>query len=132
MTLIAVAHDCKGDQRGQSQLVLAQGKTSISLMPEKEWAAPDSIIYLDVTLIGENGQWRANADETLHISVTGGKLPGFGSANPRTEERYQSGNFTTYCGKAQAIIRTGKSRQVQITISGEKSGSKTVSIEISK
>lgn len=131
-TLIAVAYDRNGNKRGESRLVSAEGKTSVSIIPEVEQAAPGSIVYLDITMIGENGQWEANADETLRISVAGGELLGFGSANPRTEERYQSGEFSTYYGKAQAIIRVGESGQVQVTVSGEQTGSTSTNIAIAK
>lgn len=94
-------------------------------------ATPGGIIYFDVTLSGENGQWEANADDILCISVKGGELLGFGSANPRTEERYQSGEFATYYGKAQAIVRAGESGEVEVTVSGKKTGSATVKVVIS-
>lgn len=93
---------------------------------------PGEIIYLGITMIGENGQWEANTDELLQISVAGGELLGFGSANPRTEESYQSGEFTTYYGKAQAVIRVGESGQIQVTVSGKKAESKTVNMTVSK
>lgn len=88
--------------------------------------APGGILYVDITLSGENGQREANADETLQISVSGGELLGFGSANPRTEERYQAGAFTTYYGRAQAIIRAGKNGELEIKVSGKKTGSAEV------
>lgn len=131
-TLTAVAYDLKGNQRGQSQLVSAQGKTSICVAPEKMQAAPNSVVYVDVMLSGENGEREANADETLRVSVEGGELLGFGSANPRTEERYQSGEFTTYYGMAQAIIRAGESGHIQVSVSGNHYGSSSAMIEISK
>ena len=95
-------------------------------------AAPNSVVYVDVMLSGENGEREANADETLRVSVEGGELLGFGSANPRTEERYQSGEFTTYYGMAQAIIRAGESGHIHVTVSGDHYGSSSAMIEISK
>lgn len=131
-TLVAVAYDRNGNKRGESRLVSAKGKTSVSLTPDKEQAAPGSIVYLDITLVGENGQWEANADETLHISVTGGELLGFGSANPRTEEQYQSGMFASYYGKAQAVVRAGDGGVVQVTVSGNKAGSASAEVKIAE
>lgn len=75
--------------------------------------------------------WEANADDVLRISVTGGELLSFGSANPRTEECYQSGEFATYYGKAQAIVRADESGEIQVTVSGKKSGSATVKVVVS-
>lgn len=111
---------------------MCNGKAVPYLIGDFMRTAPNSIVYLDIAAIGENGQWEANADEMLRISVTGGELLGFGSANPRTEERYQSGEFTTYYGKAQAIIRAGESGQVQVTVSGEQTGCTSTNIAISK
>lgn len=129
-TLTAVAYDRNGNQCGASRLISTEGKASVSITPEVKQAAPGSLAYFDVTMVGENGQWEANADEILQISVTGGELLGFGSANPRTEERYQSGEFTTYYGKAQAIIRAGESGEVRVTAYGKKAGSTTAAIKI--
>ena len=36
-----------------------------------------------------------------------GSLAGFGSANPITDENYTAGAFTTYKGRALAVIRSG-------------------------
>lgn len=130
-TLSAVTYDRKGNQVGQNQLTNVQGKTSILLTPEVSETAPGGILYVDITLSGENGQREANADETLQISVSGGELLGFGSANPRTEERYQAGAFTTYYGKAQAVIRAGKNGELKIKVSGKKTGSAEVNVPVS-
>ena len=50
------------------------------------------------------------------MSVEGGELLGFGSANPCTEESYQTGSFTTYYGKAMAVVRAGDGTQVKIAV----------------
>ena len=49
----------------------------------------------------------SNADTRLTVSVEGGELLALGSANPRTEERFDAGSHTTYFGHAQAVIRRG-------------------------
>ena len=36
-----------------------------------------------------------------------GTLAGFGSANPVTDENYTAGSFTTYQGRALAVVRAG-------------------------
>ena len=61
----------------------------------------------------------ANADTTLTTVVRGGELLGFGSANPRTEERFESGKYTTYYGLAQAVVRAGETGTVTISIHGD-------------
>ncbi len=73
------------------------------------------IVYIPVEIVGENGVVESNADRCLTVTVTGGELLGFGSANPCTEETYHTGTFTTYYGRALAIVRAGKNTQITVT-----------------
>lgn len=84
------------------------------------------LVYLNVSITDKNGITESNADRKLEIHVENGELLGFGSANPRTEEKYQSGTFTTYYGMAQAIIRCNGN--CKASVSGEKL--KAVSISL--
>ncbi|GHV06550.1 hypothetical protein FACS189485_15260 [Spirochaetia bacterium] len=43
----------------------------------------------------------------------------FGSANPRTEECYLSGSFTTYYGRSQAVVRAALPGTLTITARGK-------------
>ena len=78
-----------------------------------------SVIYVDVELTGENGQRQMNDDRNLKCQVEGGRLLGFGSANPRTEQRYPDGIFATYYGKALAAVLVAKGRKATVKVSGE-------------
>ena len=51
----------------------------------------------------------------MAVAVKGGELLAFGSANPCTEEQYHTGTFTTYYGRALAIVRAGERGAVTIT-----------------
>ena len=52
----------------------------------------------------------------MTVTVDGGELLAFGSANPCTEERYDSGSFTTYYGRALAVVQAGeKDMTVSVT-----------------
>jgi len=68
----------------------------------------ENIVYVNIAITGENGVVECNADEMLTVFVDGGELLGFGSACPRTEENFLTGSYTTYYGRAQAVIRVGK------------------------
>ncbi len=47
-------------------------------------------------------------------------LAGFGSANPITDENYTSGHFTSYRGRALAVLRASEeNRQAELTVSAE-------------
>ena len=61
------------------------------------------------------------------IRQENGELLAFGSANPRTEECYDSGSFTTYYGQALAVVRAGKSGSTVISVTD---GKQTKLIEI--
>ena len=117
--LTAIAFDSSGNETGRSELVSASGKLGISVNPEDAAVRPGEIVYVPISLVGENGSVESNADRKLSVAVEGGDLLGFGSANPRTEETYTSGTFTTYYGKALAVVRSKVGNKVQITVSGE-------------
>lgn len=65
----------------------------------------------------------------LSVRVTGGELLAFGSANPRTEERFHEGEYTTYYGRALAVVRCGGQGKLEITV-GNRDKKKTAQIVI--
>lgn len=116
-TLKAVAYDQKGQIHSESQLQSADAQTQIRVQPETNTFQVGDIVYLAVDLTGENGEIECNRDTFLHVSVAGGELLAFGSANPKTEESFISGGYTTYYGRSQAVIRIMQPT-VQITVKG--------------
>ena len=123
-TLTAVAYDASGRETGRSELCSASGPFGIAVRPEKTEVKPGEIVFVPVNMEGANGLVESNADRKLTVTVEGGELLAFGSANPCTEEQYHSGSFTTYYGRALAVVRAGESGSVKITatdgrISGE-------------
>lgn len=112
--LEAVAYDENGREVSRNELISAKEDLKISL--DKETYG--NLVYLNVAVTDQNGIVESNADRKLEIHIENGKLLGFGSANPRTEETYQSGSFTTYYGIAQAVICCGEDCKVAVT--GEK------------
>ena len=63
------------------------------------------ILFVNVNLADKQGIVESNNDRKLRIEVSGAELLGFGSANPRTEESFVKGEYTTYYGRSQAVIR---------------------------
>ncbi len=59
-----------------------------------------------------------NADIRLQVAVEGGTLLGFGSANPRTTDRFTEGIYSTFYGRALAAIKTGKDDLIKLSVSG--------------
>lgn len=116
--LRAIAYDQDGRAISESSLQSADIKTEIQIQPEGTHPGKDELIYVDIIIAGENGEVECNQDQKLKVKVQGGELLAFGSGNPRTEESYLSGEFTTYYGKAQAIVKC-KEDQVEISVVGE-------------
>jgi beta-galactosidase len=76
---------------------------------------------VNAELIDENGNVVPDADRLLKAEVTGAaELLGFGSGNPITDENYSKGRFTSYQGKALAVLRSGyEAGQAKLTVSAE-------------
>lgn len=119
-TLTAVAYDAAGKELCRSSLRSAVGPVCVSVQPENKAVKPGEIVYIPVSIVGENGVVESNADRKLTVSVQGGDLLGFGSAQPRTEERYDTGSFTTYQGRALAVVRAGESGTLRLTVTDGK------------
>ena len=127
-TLEAIVYDARGAEIGRTALVSATGVVQVALRPECDSVRPGGLVHVDVALVGVNGVVEANADTKVSVTVEGGELLGFGSANPRTAERYGDGTFTTYYGRAQAIVRAGSSGPVVVCATGSGLGAATVEI----
>lgn len=104
-TIEAVAYDRQGKEISRNAMHSATGKTHIEVRQEKQEITDGDIAYFDIEIQGENRIVESYDDRKLKISVEGGELLGFGSGNPCTEESYTSGEYTTYYGRAQAIVR---------------------------
>ncbi len=101
----------------------------LHILPEKIAAKSNEIVYVPVVIGDRLGNFEANDDRVLKVEVENGKLLAFGSANPRTEESYNTGSFTTYYGRALAIIEMGD-KDTLITVSdGITKISKTIKLE---
>ncbi|MBQ3030223.1 MAG: DUF4982 domain-containing protein [Agathobacter sp.] len=112
----ALAYNEKGVKVGERVLTSAIGTSHVCVTAEKENIKNGDIVYYDISILGENGIVESNADRKLKVRVEGGELLAFGSANPRTEESYLSGEFTTYYGKAQAIVRVSDAVKLKVNV----------------
>lgn len=129
-TLTAIAYDNDRKKIGQSILCSGTGKSQIQIIPEKRVVASNEIFYVNINIAGQNGIVESNDDHKLTVKIVGGELLAFGSANPRTEERYHLGSFTTYFGRAQAVIRAGDTGQVEIHVDAEELSNTNAAVSI--
>lgn len=125
-TLTAVSYNEAGERTGESSLASAAGALSIRAKQEQR-AVIGQPVYVNIDIVGENGIVESNSDRTLTLHVEGAELLGFGSANPQTTERFESGTYTTYYGRSQAIVLPASDR-VFLTIAAE--GMETAALEI--
>lgn len=89
---------------------------SISLAPDGH-----SLAYIFAEITDAEGNRVPDASIPLRASVTGaGTLAGFGSANPVTDENYTAGSFTTYQGRALAVVRAGyETGEISLTVKAD-------------
>ncbi len=111
--LEAAAYDAGGREIARCELVSANHPV-LTLQPEKTEVRPGEISYVPILVADKNGTVESNADVKVQLSVENGELLGFGSANPRTEERFDAGEYTTYYGRAMAVVRAGEHGKVTI------------------
>jgi len=124
--LKAIAYMKDGNVISEHSLVSADSDPQIKVTAEEN-IIKSELIYVDISLVGDNQQIECNCDTKLSVQVEGGELLAFGSANPKTDDDFLSGEYTTYYGRSQAVIRAEDS-EVTVIVSGQ--GLKTVSRRI--
>ena len=112
---------------GKSSKLISAGEAAIAVRPETTEAKPSEILYIPIAIADKHGVLESNADRSLSVSVEGGELLGFGSANPRTEERFDAGTYSTYYGHALAVVRAGEKGSVRLSVTD---GKRSASAEI--
>lgn len=128
--LSVVVYNRAGERTGKIELLSAKEDVGISLLPDDTSVKAGEIVYIDVLIADTNGVVESNADSEISLSVDGGELLAFGSACPRTEESYVSGKFTTYYGRAQAVVRAFNVSQMAVKAVSSKLGEKYILINV--
>lgn len=113
--LEAVAYSASGEECGHSELNSAQTQLAINMCPEKEHVKVGEVCYIDLQIADLHHTIESNADEVVSVTVENGELLAFGSANPRTEESFDSGHYTTYYGRALIAVKATTTERVRVT-----------------
>ena len=127
-TITAENYDTNGHAVSRSELKTAD-KPVLTVALEKNTAVPGEVLWIPVNVQDKHGVVESNADRQVTVTVEGGELLAFGSANPRTEERYDSGTFTTYYGRAMAVVRAGEKGQVTVIARSGETATATIKIK---
>lgn len=117
--LEAVAYLENGTVCGKDELTSAEGSLALSIEPESDTVIKGHLAFVEINIVGENGEVESNADRKISLSVEGGKLLGFGSSLPMTEDDFLSGEYTSRYGRTLAIISPDRSGKVKITANAE-------------
>ena len=115
--LRARSYDASGALIGESILESADENIRITITPEGR-AHIGGLLYVNIDITGENGIIECNQDTLLTLEVTGAKLLGFGSANPRTTETFTGYSHHTYYGRSLAVLQI-EEEQAVLRVSGE-------------
>ncbi len=117
--LVAVAYR-DGTEVGRAVLVTASSVTQLRLEADRTriGASGGDLSYVPIELTDEGGRLVTGADRPVTVTVTGpGVLAGMCSANPKTVERFDAGTWTTFDGRALAVIRPTGTGTITVTAS---------------
>ncbi len=140
-TILAVSYNKSKDTSGQEyqevsrqELKTAGEASDIRITLEKSQLKADgqSLAYALVEIVDKDGN-RVPFDNYKVKAQVNGKatLAAFGSARPATEENYTLGEFTSYHGKLQAIIRSGyEADEIELVVSSDELGQAKATINI--
>lgn len=121
--LTGVSYDADGQEIYRTSVRTAGSDTVITAVPDKTIleAGGEDFCFIDVTVTDAGGTLKLLPEREISIAIEGqGILQGFGSANHLNEEKYDQMHHTTYLGRLQAVIRSGKdSGKVKVTFSGD-------------
>lgn len=111
-TLTAISYN-GGKEVSRTSLNSTEEASAISLIPEKTEIAADghSLLYVDIEVVDSKGNRVPTASINMSAKLDAEKEVAFlaasGSSNPISFENFTKGCFTSYRGRATAVIRSG-------------------------
>ena len=109
-------------ETGRYTLKSAEGPVHLEATADREVIRADEtdLCYVEILLKGDNGIVDNMADRTVKASVTGaGELKALGTGNPTSTEVFSAGQFTTFDGRAVAVIRPTGAGEITLTVEAE-------------
>lgn len=109
-TLTAISYQ-DGQEVSRDEVKTVGEPVGLKITMEKKQMAADgeSLAYGIVEIVDAEGNWVPTAEDTLaKVSVEGAaSLAGLGTGRGQTEENYTKGEFTSFEGRWQVILRAG-------------------------
>ncbi|WP_210509090.1 glycoside hydrolase family 2 TIM barrel-domain containing protein [Naasia sp. SYSU D00057] len=119
--LVAVAYR-GGVETGRTTLATARGAVRLTAEADRSQLRDDDsdLAYVAIELRDEAGRLNTSEERPVSVEVTGaGVLAGMGSANPKTEERFDSSTWRTFDGRALAVVRPTGAGEIRVTVTSE-------------
>jgi beta-galactosidase len=122
----------KGQEIGRDTMVTASEDVHIDAYADKVAVPADEsdICYVEIALKDAQDNLNPGCDKAVTISVEGpGRILGFGSADPQSEENYFDTTAKAYEGRLRAAIRgTGEKGTITVTLKAE--GCEDVKVQV--
>jgi beta-galactosidase len=119
--LVAVAYR-QGAEAGRCSLESAFGEILLTATSDRDELRTDDTDLAFVTIEFQDAQGRVftSADRPVTVEVSGaGVLAGMCSANPKTPEPFGSATWTTFDGRALAVIRPTAVGSITVTVTAD-------------
>src|SRR5690625_4546791 len=121
---------------GKHMLQTAEDNVSLKVDVDRKilQANGEDLSYITISLVDDEGNENLHIKKNVTAVVEGkGALLGFGSADPETENSYQSDTWQTYDGKLLAVIRsTDEPGDITVTFTPEDGEESSVVIKTVK
>ncbi|MFB4420794.1 glycoside hydrolase family 2 TIM barrel-domain containing protein [Streptomyces sp. QL37] len=117
--LLAIAYR-GGVETGRSAVRSAQEAVHLAVEADRQSVAANGadLVYVTVELTDAEGVCHTADDCEVSVDVSGsGVLLAFGSANPSTEERFDTTTRRTYEGRALAVLRATGPGKIRLAVS---------------
>ena len=128
--LVAVAY-AAGEEQARTVLRTAEGLLHLAVASDREVITADDndLAYVTITLQDAQGNLASDRDRLVRVQVGGtGVLAGLGSGRPRTTERFDASECTTFDGRALAVVRPTGPGLIEIQVSADECNPVTVSV----
>jgi beta-galactosidase len=111
-----------GAEAGRTALATASGPVRLTAAADRDRLRNDDadLSYVAIELRDQAGRLVCSDDRPVSVQVTGaGTLAGMCSANPKTEERFDSATWRTFDGRALAVVRPSGPGEVHVTVTSD-------------
>ncbi len=123
--LVAVAYE-NGREIGRTTLASSGTASALRLTPERY----ETLAFINVEILDENGILVANAEEPLEIAIEGdAKLLGFASLKSLHQNGFEQPQTVSGDGHALAVLKMGEGGgEIRVTVSGKNVGAAAVQL----